>query len=112
MAKKITYTITMKNGEKKEVTGTEIVKDYAYDKRVLFNETVYNKKGETKNVETTTYVLTHVPTGVLVTSSDKVNSLKLLCTEPEFFEEFDPALILKAVYRFWNKHDWKDPKVA
>lgn len=112
MAKKITYSITMKDGEKKTVTGTEIVKDYAYDKRVLMSETVYNKKGEAKKVETTTYVLTHVPTGAIVTSSDKVNSLKLLCSEPEFFEEFDPVAILKTVYRFWNKHDWKDPKVA
>lgn len=112
MAKKIEYIIKMKDGTEKKVTGTEIVKDYAYDKRVLFSDVIYNKKGEAKKVETTTYVLTHVPTGALVTSSDKVNSLKLLCSEPEFFEPFDPAIILKAVMRFWNKYDWKDPKVA
>lgn len=112
MAKKITYIVKMKDGSEKTVEGTEIIPDYAYDKRVLFSEMVYNKKGEAKKVESTTYILTHTPTGTLITSSDKVNSLKLLCSEPEFFEPFDALHILKAVIRFWNKYDWKDPKIA
>jgi hypothetical protein len=112
MAKKIKYNVSMKDGSTKEVEGTTIVENYAYDKRELYNETVTNSKGESKVVRTYTYVLTHVPTGTLITSADKVNSLKLLCAEPEFFDEFNPQALIKAVYRFWNKHNWQDPKVG
>ena len=112
MAKKVKYTISMKDGSTKEVEGTLIVPDYAYDKRELYNETITNSKGESKVVRTYTYVLTHVPTGTLITSADKVNTLKLLCREPEFLIEFDPQTMIKAVGRFWNKHDWQDPKVS
>ena len=112
MAKKVKYKVSMKDGSTKEVEGTLIVPDYAYDKRELYNETITNSKGEQKVVRTTTYVLTHIPTGMLITSADKVNSLKLLCAEPEFFEEFDKVAIIKAVGRFWNKHGWQDPKVS
>lgn len=112
MAKKVTYKIKMKDGSEREITGTEIVPGYAYDKREIGVSETINSKGERRVVKSTTYVLTHIPTGALITSADKANSLKLLCTEPEFFEEFDPWKILKAVGRFWNKYDWKDPKVA
>lgn len=111
MAKKIKYTIRMKDGSEREVEGTQIIPDYAYDKRVISTGTVYNKRGEARETTSTTYCLTHVPTGTLITSSDKVNSLKLVCMEPEFFEEYDPAKLIKAVGRFWNRHNWQDPKV-
>ena len=112
MAKKIKYTVKMKDGSDLEVEGTQIIPDYAYDKRVISSGTVYNSKGEAKEVKSTTFILTHIPTGRLVTSSDKANSLKLICMEPEFYEEFDPQKLVKAVARFWNRHDWKDPKVS
>lgn len=112
MAKKVKYTISMKDGSTKEIEGTLIVPDYAYDKRELSNEVTYTKKGEKKETKTYTYILTHTPTGTLITSSDKVNSLKLLCAEPEFFDEFNAGALIKAVTRFWNKHDWQDPKVG
>lgn len=112
MAKKVTYKINMKDGSVREITGTEIIPNYAYDKREIGTSETINNKGEKRVVKTTTYVLTHIPTGVLITSADRVNSLKLLCMEPEFFEEFDPAKMIKAVGRFWNKYDWQEPKVA
>lgn len=112
MAKKVKYTVKMKDGSDLEVEGTEIIPGYAYDKRVISSGTVYNSKGEAKEVKSTTYILTHIPTGALITSSDKANSLKLVCAEPEFFEEFNPQALIKAVARFWNRYDWKDPKVG
>lgn len=111
MPKKVTYTISMKDGTKGIVTGTEVVPGYAYDKRCLTMETTVNSRGEEKTTKTYTYVLTHIPTGTLITSSDKVAALKLLCTEPEFFDEFNPVAIIKALQRFWNKYDWQDSKI-
>lgn len=112
MGKKIKYTIKMKDGSEQEIEGTEIIPGYAYDKRVISTGIVYNKRGEAKKINSTTYCLTHTPTGTLITSSDKVNSLKLVCAEPEFFEEYNEANIIKAVGRFWNRHNWQDPKVS
>ena len=94
MSKKISYVISKKDGTKEVITGTEIVPNYAYDKRCLFEETTTNSKGEEKTVRSYTYILTHTPTGTLITSSDKVVALKLLCAEPEFFDEFLLILIL------------------
>lgn len=111
MPKKIKYQISMKDGTTQEVEGVEIIPNYAYDKRVISEGVIYNKRGESKEVKSTTYCLTYVPTGMLITSSDKVNTLKLLCAEPEFFDDFDMANIIKAVGRFWNRHNWQDPKV-
>ena len=112
MAKKIKYNISMKDGSTKEVEGTELVPGYAYDKRELVNDVIFTKNGERKEVKSYTYVLTHIPTGTLITSADKVNTLKLLCMEPEFLIDFDTQTMIKAVGRFWNKHDWQDPKVS
>lgn len=93
MPKKISYKINMKDGTKQEITGTEIIPNYAYDKR------------------NGVYCLTHIPTGILITNSSKAGALKLLCTEPEFLEEFEAKKIMLAVCRFWNKYEWSDSKV-
>ena len=66
MAKKIKYTIKMKDGTEQEVEGTEIIPGYAYDRRVISTGTIYNKRGEAREVTTTTYCLTHVPTGTVL----------------------------------------------
>ena len=112
MAKKIKYQIKKLDGTMEEVEGIEIVPDYAYDKRTITYGKAYNKHGEERELKTVTYCLTHIPTGYLITTSDKVNTLKLMCAEPEFFDEFDVNNIIKAVGRFWNKHDWQEPKVS
>lgn len=102
----------MKDGSSKEVEGTEIIPDYAYDKREILSNTIINARGEKVVKKTTTNILTHIPTGAMITSADKINTLKLICSEPEFFEEFDPQKIIKALHRFWNRYDWKEPKAS
>ena len=106
MTKSQEFTINMKDGTKKTVTGLVINNRWGIDKRQY--ETVKtNKNGETRTSLSSCFYLTHVPTGVLVTNANTQKALKELVNRPDMIEEDDLKKIAKAVGDFWNSNGWK-----
>lgn len=93
MAKTGTYRITRDDGVDQEVKGELVGEWWGIHKR-----------------DDSMYVLTHLPSGMLIWSSRKKTNLKMLLQEPEFFELPDHesvewrAGIAKAIQRFCEKN--------
>lgn len=91
MPKKVDTELMMKDGMNTIISATPLSEKYAYHKEGSY------------------YILTHIPSGVLVTTAKKVKNLKALVQYPEFFKEnASPVDILRAVNRWNNDNNW-DP---
>lgn len=114
MAKKQKYNIVMQDGTKKEVEGEVVNGIWGIDKRTISNGTKTMKDGTVKELSSTCYIITHIPTGAFLPTSvfRTVKAAKLLLSEPEFyFDELNQQAIsdmANAIGRFWNARGWKD----
>ena len=105
MAKNQEFTINMKDGTKKTVTGLVINNRWGIDKR-QYEVVKTNKNGETRTTLSSMFCLTHLPTGILVTNANTQKALKELVNRPDMIEEDDPKKIAKATTDFWNERWW------
>ena len=105
MAKNQEFTINMKDGTKKTVTGLVINNRWGIDKR-QYEVVKTNKNGESKTALSSFFCLTHLPTGILVTNANTQKALKELVNRPDMIEEDDPKKIAKATTDFWNERWW------
>ena len=90
MAKSCVFSISMKDGTKKDVSGIVIDGVWGIDKR-----------------EDKSFYLTHIPTGALVTNASTQKALKELVSRPDMIDETSVDKIAKAVGDFWNSRRWK-----
>lgn len=114
MAKKQKYKIKMDDGTEQEVEGEIVNNVWGIDKRTLVTGEQVMKDGTKRTLSSTSYVITHIPTGsMLPTCSFRtLKSAKLLLSEPEFFindvTDDDVKKMADAIGRFWNARGWKD----
>lgn len=114
MAKKQKYQITKVDGTKEEVEGEVVNGIWGIDKRTTVTGEQTLKDGRTRTLSSTSYVITHIPTGAaLPTCSFRtLKSAKLLLAEPEFFVDAITEQTVRemadAIGRFWNARGWKD----
>lgn len=106
MAKNQEFTINMKDGTKKTVTGLVINNRWGIDKR-QYEVVKINKNGEKKTTLSSCFYLTHIPTGILVTNANTQKALKELVNRPDMIEEDDLEKILYATVDFWNERWWQ-----
>lgn len=106
MAKSQEYTIKMKDGTEKKVSGLVINNRWGIDKR-QYEVVKTNKNGESRTTLSSCFYLTHIPTGILVTNANTQKALKELVNRPDMIEEDDPKKIAKAVGDFWNERWWQ-----
>lgn len=106
MAKSQEYTISMKDGTKKTVTGLIVNGRWGIDKR-QYEVVKTNKKGESKTALSSMFCLTHIPTGTLVTNANTQKALKELINRPDMIEEDDLKKIYEATVDFWNERWWQ-----
>lgn len=106
MAKNQDFTINMKNGTKKTVTGLVINNRWGIDKR-QYEVVKINKNGEKKTTLSSCFYLTHIPTGILVTNANTQKALKELVNRPDMIEEDDLENIMMATVDFWNERWWQ-----
>lgn len=105
MAKSQDFTIKMKDGTTKTVSGIVFNNRWGIDKREY--ETVKtNKNGETRRTLSSYFCLTHIPTGTLVTNGNTQKVLKELINRPDMVEEDDLKKIAIATVKFWNERSW------
>lgn len=105
MAKPQEYTIKMKDGTEKKVSGLVINNRWGIDKR-QYEVAKTNKNGESKTTLSSFFCLTHIPTGILVTNANTQKALKELVNRPDMIEEDDLKKIAKATVDFWNERWW------
>lgn len=105
MAKTEEYKIKMKDGTEQKVTGIVINKRWGIDKRQQ------EVKKETRDGEKVTlsssYCITHIPTGILVTSANTQRALKELANREDMWDEDDFHKMAVAVGKFWNEKGWQ-----
>ena len=106
MAKAQEYTIKMKDGTEKTVSGMVFNNRWGIDKR-QYEVIKINKNGESRTTLSSCFYLTHIPTGALVTNANTQKTLKELVNRPDMVEEDDPKKIVKAVGDFWNERWWQ-----
>ena len=106
MAKSQEYTIKMKDGTEKKVSGLVINNRWGIDKR-QYEVVKTNKNGESRTTLSSCFYLTHLPTGILVTNANTQRALKELVNRPDMIEEDDLEKILYAVVDFWNERWWQ-----
>lgn len=104
MAKNQEYKIKMKDGTYKLVTGLVVNNRWGIDKRQ--QEVKRQTKDGEKVSLSSSFFLTHIPTGVLVTNANTQRALKELVNREDMIEEDDPGKIAKAVGAFWNERGW------
>lgn len=106
MAKNQEFTINMKDGTKKTVTGLVINNRWGIDKR-QYEVVKINKNGEKRTTLSSCFYLTHIPTGILVTNANTQKVLKELVNRPDMIEEDDLENIMMATVDFWNERWWQ-----
>ena len=106
MAKSQEYTIKMKDGTEKKVSGLVINNRWGIDKR-QYEVVRINKNGEKKTTLSSCFYLTHIPTGILVTNGNTQKVLKELVNRPDMIEEDDLENIMMATVDFWNERWWQ-----
>ena len=106
MAKNQEFTINMKDGTKKTVTGLVINNRWGIDKR-QYEVVKINKNGEKRTTLSSCFYLTHIPTGILVTNANTQKALKELVNRPDMIEEDDLENIMMATVDFWNERWWQ-----
>ena len=106
MAKNEVFKIKMKDGEEVEVSGLIINKRWGIDKRTEETEKVL-KSGEKRTALSSSFYMTKIPEGYLVTSANTQKALKELANRPDMIEEDDPKKIMTAVCKFWNERGWR-----
>lgn len=89
MAKQQSFQIKMNNGSTQEVNGLIVNNRWGIDKRL------------------SSFYLTHIPTGALVTNANTQKTLKELINRDDMIEEDDVKKIAKAVGDFWNERGWR-----
>lgn len=104
MAKTIKYQIDMKDGTKKEVEGIVINNKWGIDKRA--QEVVRQTKDGEKVSLSYSFCLTHIPSGILVTSANTQKALKELVNREDMIDEDDFHKMAVAVGKFWNERGW------
>lgn len=105
--KTATYSIKMKDDTTQEVDGIIVNGIYGIDKRTTQEET-QTKNGETKVTNTSAFCLTHIPTGILVTTSRTRKTLMELANLSEMTDLTDLTKMVNIVVAFWEKRNWKD----
>ena len=114
MAKKQKYKIKMQDGTFQEVEGEVVNNIWGIDKRTVVTGEQTLKDGTTRTLSSTSYMVTHIPTGAFLPTGSfrTIKAAKLLLNEPEFFiDELDSDAVMemaKALGRFWNERGWKD----
>lgn len=84
------YKLRMKDGSVSEVEGTRLTDEFHYHKSDGL------------------FWLTHTKSGMFVTSSKKLKSLKELINEPEFFDDrITIEALYKAYIRWADRNRWK-----
>lgn len=92
MAKNQEFEIKMRDGTTQKVNGIVINNRWGIDKREQLSS----------------FFLTHIPTGALVTNARTQKALKELVNRADMIEEDDPQKILDAVAKFWNERSWQE----
>jgi len=105
MAKTEDYRIKMKNGTEQTVTGIVINKRWGIDKRA--QEVVRQTKDGEKVSLSYSFCLTHIPSGILVTSANTQKALKELINREDMIDEDDFHKMAVAVGKFWNQRGWQ-----
>ena len=106
MPKTINYDIKMRDGTTRRVNGLVINQRWGIDKRIT-QETKITKNGEERALSSSDFFLTHIPTGVLITSGHTQKILKELVNRPDMIDEDELPKIAKAVGKFWNSRGWQ-----
>lgn len=91
MAKQQEFQIKMNDGTTQTVKGLVINDRWGIDKRE----------------ELSSFFLTHIPTGMLITNANTQKALKELVNRSDMIEEDDPIKISKAVASFWDERGWR-----
>lgn len=104
MAKNQQYEIKLKDGSSTLVEGVVINGRWGIDKRAT--ETKRQTKDGEKISLSSSYFLTHIPTGCLVTNANTQRALKELVNRSDMIEEDNPKKIATAVGAFWNERGW------
>lgn len=105
--KKTSYAIKMRDGSELTVEGEVINGRWGIDKRLTQKKT-YTANGEEKVSQSSDYILTHVPTGMLITTARTKKALLELINRPRMIDQDDPNVMLKEVAEYWNAKGWKD----
>lgn len=105
MAKTEEYKIKMKDGTEQTVTGIVINKRWGIDKRQ--QEVKKSTRDGEKVTLSSSYCLTHIPTGILVTTANTQRALKELVNREDMWEEDDLHKMLEVVVEFWNSKGWQ-----
>lgn len=104
--KTTSYKIKMKDGTEREVTGV-VIGDYGIDKR-MSQKVTYNAQGEEKVSQSSDYFLTHIPTGMLLTSARTRKALLEIANRSNMIDQTDFTTMLKEIVDYWNSRGWKD----
>lgn len=103
--KKQTFEIKMKDGRSILVEGVIINGKWGIDKRQQ-EVRRQTKSGEEKVSLSSSFFLTHIPTGCLVTSANTQKSLREFVNRFDVIDEDNPEKLAKALGKFWNERGW------
>ena len=105
MAKAQSFNIKMRDGKTESVEGLIVNNRWGIDKRTT--ETKRQTKDGEKVSLSSSFFLTHIPTGVLITNANTQKALRELVNRPDMIEEDDLKNIAVAVGKFWNERGWQ-----
>lgn len=105
MAKTGKYVCQMKDGTKQEREGLIFNNRWAIEKRQ--EEKIRSTKDGDKVSLSSYFALTHIPTGILVTTANTQKALKELINREDMIDEDDLHKMAVAVGKFWNEKGWQ-----
>ena len=95
----------MKDGSSTLVEGVIINNKWGIDKRQQEVKKT-TKAGEERVSLSSSFFLTHIPTGCLVTNANTQKALREFVNRFDVIDEDDPVKLAKALGQFWNERGW------